>query len=635
MTLLKGRRWATTGILALCGASVAFVDNAAWADDIDIGDVIVSGGRTPVDAQSFARANTIITGEELEQRQVTTVADALRQVPGLHVSRTGGAGGTTAVRIRGSEANHVLVLIDGVETADSSDGFEFADLTAAQIERIEVLRGPQSALYGAGATAGVINIITRGGIRNAQRAEVTVEGGSAPYKALSGIVQLGNDFADMGLSVSFQDDEGYDAADDGGEKDGLENFVINLRGSVDVTPELSFRGTARYTDRETEFDETAFGCGDPDCYVFNFASETEGEDLLLSLAADWETFGGALVHTPSISFAADENESIGQFGPSSNDASTLKAGYQAALTFGSNDQHTVVGAFDFKREKFKSSFAGGDTKDRDQLGYVLEYRGNLTDDFFVQVGGRFDDNEDFDDAIAWSVSASYAFPQTGTRIHGAIGQAQTNPTFFEQFGFIPGTFTGNPDLEPEENFGWDIGVEQAFWEGRVLIDVTYFNETLTDEISGFGASVVNLDGDSERQGVEVSLNLRPVDGLAVGASYTYLEASEPDGSEEVRRPQHSAGVNAAYTFYEERATVGADVTYFGDNVQRDFSDDSFTSPKVDVDGYLVVDLNASFEVTENVSIIGKVENAFDNDYQEVLGFGSQPLAATVGLKVKF
>ncbi|MEO1121628.1 MAG: TonB-dependent receptor, partial [Pseudomonadota bacterium] len=167
------------------------------------------------------------------------------------------------------------------------------------------------------------------------------------------------------------------------------------------------------------------------------------------------------------------------------------------------------------------------------------------------------------------------------------------------------------------------------------IDVTYFNETLTDEISGFGASVVNLDGDSERQGVEVSLNLRPVDGLAVGASYTYLEASEPDGSEEVRRPQHSAGVNAAYTFYEERATVGADVTYFGDNVQRDFSDDSFTSPKVDVDGYLVVDLNASFEVTENVSIIGKVENAFDNDYQEVLGFGSQPLAATVGLKVKF
>ena len=630
-------------ILIGCAVASTFsVGVAAAADDdetVELDEVIVSGGRTPVDANSFARANTVITGEELEQRRVKTVADALRQVPGLHVSRAGGAGGATAVRIRGSEANHVLVLIDGVETADSASGFEFADLTADQIERIEVLRGPQSALWGAGATAGVINIITKGGRRNDLSFSATVEGGSGPSKRASGVMAAGNEVADFALSVSYLDDEGYDAGDDDGEKDGVENLTFNLKASADLSPSLRVKGTARYTDREIEYDDTASGCGSPKCYVFDAANTTEGEDAVFSLSADWSTFGGALVHTPRVSYAMDENETLSTFGLSTNEAETFKAGYQAALSFGSEDQHTLVGGVEYKREEYDSSSLSG-REQREQFGYVAEYRGDLTESLFVQLSGRFDQNDQFEDSFAWAASASYGFFETGTRLHGSIGQAQTNPTFFEQFGDFPGFFVGNPSVKPEENFGWDLGVEQTLWEGRAVVDVTYFNEVLTDEIATIGINVDNLNGDSDRQGVEASLTLTPVEGLLIKGSYTYLEAKEPDGSAEVRRPRHSGGANVAYTFFDGRATIGADATYFGDNVQRDFSAltnvfPNFIAPKGDVAGYFVVDLNASFAVTEQLEIFGSVENVFDNSYQEVQGFGSQPIAAYLGATAKF
>ncbi|MEO1292194.1 MAG: TonB-dependent receptor, partial [Pseudomonadota bacterium] len=543
----------------------------------DIGEVIVSGGRTPVDAQSYARANTVITADDLEQRQIQRVEDALRQVPGVHVSR---AAGSTEIRIRGAESNHVLVLIDGVETANSSEAFDFINLTADNIERIEVLRGPQSALYGAGATAGVINIITKRGIRNGVAGSVKVEGGTAPYKGGSALVQAGTERGDIALSISYQDDEGFDVADDGGEEDGTETLTFSAKGTVDLSDGFRLRATAQITDREAEFDSTAFGCGDSECYVFDGDSSVEGTNMVFGLSADLETFGGALVHTPSVSYASEENEFATGFGPSDDEASTFKAGYQAAYSFGAAQEHTVVGAIEFKRETFESSFAGSDSKERDALGYVFEYRGDLTEALFVQAGARYDQNDDFEDAVAWSASASYTLFDTGTRFHASIGQAQTNPSFFEQFGFVPGTFTPNPDLEPEQNFGFDIGVEQRFWGGRAVVDVTYFNETLTDEITGFGDTVINDEGDSDRQGIEVSLQVEPIDNLTVGASYTYLDATDPDGSQEVRRPRHQAGATIAYRFFEDRATIGADATFFGENTQRDFGDASFTSPKV-------------------------------------------------------
>jgi len=590
---------------------------------IALDEIIVSGGLTPVDAQSYARAVTVITAEDIKRQQTRTVADALRQVPGVAVSRAGGPGGESAVRIRGSESNHVLVLIDGVRVASGAEAVDFSRLTVGGVERIEVLRGPQSALYGAGATAGVINIITKGGLRNAAVLSAEAVAGTAPSGSLSALAQGGTDKADIALAASWLDDDGWDAQGDGSEDDGLRNVTLNARGSADLAPFLRLRGSARYTDRSGDFDGSAT---DP-------LGKTDGTDLLLGLAADIDTLGGALVHTPSVSFSDQKNDTITTFGPSENDISELNAGWRAAYSFGAAGAHTLVGAVQFKREEFRNTFAGADDKQRDQIGYVLDYRGQITDALFVQGGLRFDDNDAFDDFTAWSASASYNFFGTGTRLRASVGRAQTNPTFFEQFGFIPGEFTGNPDLKPERNLGFDIGVDQEFWGGRGAVGVTYFRERLTDEIVDFGTTARNLDGQSDRQGVELSASLTPLAGLTLRADYTYLDASDADGLAEIRRPKHSGGVSAEYRFAGGKARAGGDVRLVGDAQDLDF--DSFPAQRVTLGSHIVVNLTAAYALSDTVEVFGSVNNLFDEDYQEVSGYTAQPLTGFVGARVRF
>ena len=586
-------------------------------------EIIVSGGLTPVDAQSYARAVTVITAEDLKRQQTRTVADALRQVPGVAVSRGGGPGDQTAIRIRGSESNHLLLLVDGVEVATGADAYDFSRLTVGAIERIEVLRGPQSALYGAGATAGVINVITRGGLRNATAFSAEGVAGTAPSGSFTALAQGGTDRADLGVSLSWLNDQGWDSQNGGIEDDGVRNVTVNAKGAADLAPFLRLRGTARYTDRRGEFDS---GAAQTEGVV-------DGRDLLLGLAADLDTLGGALVHTPSVSYASQENDTDGSFGPSKNDDSTLKAAYQAAYSFGPGGAHTLVGALQFKREEFENTFAGADTKQRDQLGYVLDYRGQLTEALFVQGGLRYDDNDEFDDFTAWSASASYSFFETGTRLRASAGRAQTNPTFFEQFGFIPGQFTGNPDLKPERNLGFDVGVDQTFWDGRASVGVTFFRERLTDEIVDFGTTARNLDGESDRQGVEFSASVAPLAGLTLTANYTFLDATDANDLTEIRRPKHSGGVSVDYRFLGGKARVGGDVSYVGDADDLDFS--AFPAQRVTLDSHIVVNLNAAYELSDTVEVFGSVNNLFDEEYQEVFGYAAQPLTGFVGARVRF
>lgn len=612
--------------------------SAAAQEPVLLDPIIVSGGLTPVDAQSYARAVSIITAEDLERGNPRTFADALRTVPGVSVSRSGGPGGLTQIRLRGAEANHVLVLIDGVETADSAGGADFSSISAEMIERIEVLRGPQSALYGAGATAGVINIITKGGRRGETRMSGSVEGSSAPGLKLAALMQTGLEDADLALGLSFKDDAGWDVSGDGGEKDGVRDLTLTARGSVDIGDMAVLRGNLRFTDRTGEYDATAFGCGGPECYVVDAEGlENTTTQFTGGLAADVETFGGAFVITPSLGYSQKESEDDGQYGFSFADASTLKLGLQGALTFGARDQHTLVGALQWKGETFSNTYAGGDVKRRNQMGYVLDYRGEITEALFVQGGLRFDDNDRFDDFLSWSASASYNVFSTGTRLRASVGEAQTNPDFFQQFGYVPGRFTGNPDLTPERNFGWDVGVDQQFWDGRAEIGLTYFNETLQDEIVGAGLSVDNIDGESERQGVELSLRVAPVDGLNLGASYTWLDATEPTGPggaqrTEVRRPTHSGSFDVGYTFMGGRATLGAEAVWAAEGTAADFGDPSFTSPRIDLEDYVTVNISASYAVSERVELFGGVRNLFDSDHQEVPGYAEQPLTGYLGVR---
>ncbi|MEM8993089.1 MAG: TonB-dependent receptor [Pseudomonadota bacterium] len=631
--------------VAACGiATVAAAQEPTLLDEI-----LVTGGRTPIEADQTGRAFTVITGEQLEAQGTRYVADVLRQVPGLAVSRTGSFGGFTQIRVRGAEANQVLVLVDGLEISPAGSGeVDFGSLIASDIERIEVLRGPQSALFGSNAAAGVISIITRRGRRDEVSFGGAVEGGSDGTALASGRVSGGGETWDGALSLSFRRTDGFNVAtgtgDRDGEMDGDRNLTFNAKANWDVTEDLEIGGVARLVDRESDFDDQLFPFPSDATtgVVVDSDDVNDATDISLGVFGRYDMLGDALVHQVSFGFTHNTSDSLSDGALSfGTESQRLKAGYQATYAFDTGRLEHLVSALVEVEEEENEASSGFD-QSRTLFGVGGEYRiafgpaalqGSLRNDF----------NDEFEDALTFAVSGSYLVEQTGTRLHGSVGRGVTNPTFFEQFGFSPDFFIGNPDLIPERTFQWDIGVEQTLLDRRLIFDATYYRGKVTDEIvSGFNADAglstsVNADGDSPRQGVELSLTAFPIDTLAITGSYTYTLAEEGStGRQEVRRARHLASVDATYTFLDGRARLNGNVAYNGDQRDNDFSDGFFTvQPLVTLDSFVLLSIQGSYAVTDNVELFARVENATNADYQEVFNFETQGIAGFAGLRVRF
>jgi len=641
---------AVTALLALA------VDGQSLAQEPILTDeVLVSGGRTPIAADAYGRANSVVTAEEIERRQITEVAEALRALPGVSVSRAGGPGGLTEVRLRGAESNHVLVLIDGVEVSTAQDGaYDFAGLLTADIERIEVLRGPQSSLYGSNATAGVISIITKRGQRDSFAAGGRIEGGSDATRYFDGYLRGGGEDFDISFSAAFRRDGGFDVSDSpGGKDDEDRNVTVNAKANFTVLDELTIGGTFRVTDRESDFDQFNFGAATSDGLVTDADNFTQQREIFGSAYATLDTLGGRMQSTLRFDYADVATTTFINAVPSADvESDRMKLSLQTTFAVDAATvdlaDHTITLLTEWERESFANvnpalvfNPSQLERQERALYGFAGEYRGSFFDALDVQFGLRYDVNDDFDDALTYSIGMSYTVAATGTRFHGSVGTGVTNPTFFEQFGFIPATFVGNPSLQPEENFGWDIGVEQTLWNGLVILDITYFNDRLKDEIITtfppplFLSTAVNQTGTSKRQGVEVTLSAQPVDGLDVGLGYTYLDADDPDGSIEVRRPRHEGGLTVAYTFLGGDATVSADARLVIGNFDTDFTAASFGNARVRLDDYVLVDVAGSYKVHEMVDLTLRVENLTDAEYQEQDGFAAQGIAGFGGVRLTF
>jgi vitamin B12 transporter len=267
---------------------------------------------------------------------------------------------------------------------------------------------------------------------------------------------------------------------------------------------------------------------------------------------------------------------------------------------------------------------------------VGEYRGTYLDQVFLTAALRHDFNDAFSDVTTYSVSGAWQIPDIGTRLHASVGTGSTNPTFVEQFGFTPATFIPNPNLLPETSFGWDVGVQQSLLDGVVVVDATYFNQTLdnaiaTDFLAGGMSTVVNRTGISTRQGVELSANVNLFDGFTAGVTYTLVDARQPNGTQEIRRPRHSGSVNVAYTFDDIPLTLHSEVVLTGENPDTDFG----TFSRVTIPAYAVVNGGFNYQVSEQVEVYGRVHNLFDTKYQEVYGFNTQGRTFYAGARAKF
>lgn len=636
--------------LAMAGATPVFAQNAPIALE---GIVIESGTLSgePIDASQLGTSATIITGEALERRQIRNAAEALRTVPGLAVNQLGGTGSLTQIRIRGAEGNQVKVLIDGVEVNSLDSGeFDFSTLLAADIERIEVLRGPQSGIYGANALSGVINIVTKKG--GPPRVSATAEAGSFNTRQLNANASGSGEKGYLSVSAVGRETDGFNLAQTGNENDGSKKKAIFARAGLSPTDYFRIDMMGRFQSNDTDIDSDFDGDGFVDDFI---GATNKREQTLASISAELDTFNRRWTHKVFANYLEDDfiNVDPTLTLPFTNDGEKTRFGYLSTIKADTGDfgTHTITGLIEQIDESFEGRgneqfnfppfFVGIQTiASRSNTGYAAEYQGVFADRFFLTGNIRRDDKDSFEDATTYRLTAAYLFPVSGTRLHASYGKGITDPTFFEQFGSSL-DFKGNPNLTPEESIGWDVGVEQKFWGGRIVADLTYFQADLKDEI---GSGQLDVDGDgipdstainqigkSERQGIELTLTAQLTPALFINGSYTYTDATDPNGQEEVRRPPHAASLGIAYQFAGGRGQISANAIYNGE--MKDLFFGTFPSTLVTLDDYILVNVAASYKLDSNIELFGRVENLLNEDYEEVFSFSSAPIAAYGGVKM--
>nr|WP_319485388.1 TonB-dependent receptor [uncultured Cohaesibacter sp.] len=601
----------------------------AHAEDLDLGEVVISAGLNPVDEEKVGRSFTVVTSQELESRHINSVAEALRLVPGVSVGRSGSTGALTEVRIRGGESRHVLVLIDGIEASAIALGaYDFSSLETVGIDRIEVLRGPQSALYGAHAMSGVINIITKKGERNSKpKITVKQEIGTELSSLTSAEVRGGQERFDYAFSGAFHYTDGINTALTGSEKDANRNITLNGKVNGDLTDDLKVDASLRYVDKNSDSDAYTTAPSD-DPYLYANTQEFFG-----SLGLTHSLWDGHFVqkararYSSSTQRGLDYSSWTNSYDKYGSDSDKLSLDYQGTVFFDTpslaNAKHSVTGAVNWQTESYTDPYSTDPERKRDTTGLAVDYTGEFWDNLFLGAGARYDIFEDFEDTATYNVNAAYVFEGTGTRLHSSVGTGTSIPSYYQTYNAI----YGNASLTPEKTFGWDAGIEQSLFNDRFKVDVTYFNQRLTDEIvfSSVTWKYANETGVSKRQGVEISASAKITDNLTVDASYTYTDSKTPSGTQESRRPKHSGTFKVSQAFLDGKAHAFVDSSIFADR----------TDTYVALDDYILVNVGADYQINDKIQVYGRVENLLDENYQEVAGYNTAGITGYVGLRADF
>lgn len=599
---------------------------------VDLGTIRLQGGFSPIEQARYGRAFSVITAEEIEDRGITSVQDALRAVPGVAVNGSGRS--FTQVRIRGGEGNHTLVLIDGVAAAGGADEYGFSGLDVADIERIEVLRGPQSVYFGPNASSGVINIITKKAEGNGYGGRL--EFGNGHYA--NAWVAARGERGGVRLSYTDDRDKGVDESGDGGERDFIDRQTLRLTGDWQATDRLSFTLGLTGAREHYAHDRQDYGATDVAGSVVDdetlFAWKRES---IVSLGARYEGLDGRVVHELDLARTVNKSRRAGTapWGKGTTDA--LKYRAKIGLDGTAESAGHLLNVLVERREDEHTS-APAYARDRNSL--ALEYRGTLENGLSLQAGIRYDDNRMFEDFTGWTLAASYPVSDQ-VRLHGSVGRASVDPSYYELFADDLYTL-GNPGLKPEENRGLDLGVEFTTADGRGRVDVTAFYEMLYDEITyaygiapdGSGrASYENQEGKSRRKGVELSGSWEATEQLSFGLSYTWLKATNPDGSVEVRRPRHELGLQATWRTADDLFSVTADIRHVAGNWDTQYI--GFPYVTAELPDYTVVNLSARYSLSDQVDLTARVLNVFDENYSDVWGYRAQDRAVWLGVKASF
>ncbi|MGE5741809.1 MAG: TonB-dependent receptor plug domain-containing protein [Candidatus Aminicenantes bacterium RBG_16_66_30] len=611
-------------------------------------DVVVTATRLETPEKKVGSSLTVVSGEELTRTGKAFVLDALESALGLSTIRNGGPGATASVSVRGANSEHTLFLLDGLELNDPinpSRSYDVSNLPLSQVERIEILRGPQGLLYGSDALGGVVNIITRAG---RGRPRLSLVSSTDTLRSVAADLSLAGagKKTDYSFALFHERTAGVSAASSSyagnTEKDGYRGLNLSARFGYAPRPGSSVTFTFRAAKARTELDNFGGPGGDDPNAVQDYGSLlVRGQYRGLSRSGRWE-------RTVSLSWlgARRENDNpVDASHPAESDrgfyrsgivkldwqnnlflhrTNTLTAGLELESEMGRSD-YVSDGAYGHTESSFPSARAG-------TAGLYLLDHWEVKDRFFVTAGVRADRHSRAGTAVTFRVAPAYLIAATGTRLKATLGSGFKSPSLYQLFA--PATAfgpVGNPLLRPERALGWDAGVEQDLAAGRIVLALTWFENSFRDLVDfDFAAGYVNI-GRARTKGLEASAEARAAGGARFLASYTRLSARDTDaGTELLRRPRDKFSAEAGCRVFG-RFDLAAHALWVGRRLDRDFS--VYPYPTVRLPGYVLLDAVLTTAVGPHFELFVRADNLLNVRYEMVWGYGAPGLTARTGFRL--
>ncbi len=641
-------------LLALPLLSIPFIALPSFADsNTDLETMVVTATRTPTSIHKIGSSITVISADDIDRRQFQTLADALQDVPGMHIVQTGVKGSQTSVFMRGTKSEHTMVLIDGIEMNDPSSptaSFDFANFLLEDIESIEIVRGSQSVLYGSDAIGGVIHIRTRTGKGKTKiRGKVEAGMNSTHHETIS----LSGENGDISYAVSMGllktdgesiTPEKYSTAGGVSDDDGYDNKVFSTKLRWQASSNFAADFSARYIKTQSDID--GFLAEDID-------RTNDSEQLFIGanfigffFDEQWQsTFSIARtdIERKNKDGRRDVTETLED---TKFEGIKNKFSLQNDLLFFDNQIITVGLEYEDEKVNADGFTSFGDSgfghfiitqnthSDRQTKSAYIQDQISFNDKISTVLGVRYDAPNDFGSEISYRATTSYQITDA-SRVYGSYSTGFRAPSIYELYGHQPnnyGAYTGNPNLKPETSQGWEVGVEKSLWQNKINAKLTYYKSNIEDlmtiKYSGGNSTTINID-EVDIHGVESSLNILASPYLDIGINYTYTSIEDKDNidTELVRRPKHKANLNLDI-HPTDKMTITTSILYTGSR-----SDVAAFGNTVKVGGYSIINVATNYQVTPQTRVFARIDNLGNKIYEPALNFQALGLTGYLGIEL--
>ena len=619
---------------------------------------VYSAYATPVNQDQTASSVTVLTEKDFAERNATYVSDVLKTVPGVAMGANGGRGAVTSLFLRGANSSQTAVVIDGVKMNPADTNFSFGGLALSNIERIEVLRGEQSALWGADAMGGVVYITTKSGLYKDKPFNVDFDFGTGSHRTRDGSVTVsgqqnnfyyalhGDSHRTSGISVASKNTFRYtstqgDEIRTGGaiEKDKFHRDGTSLRfGYDDNQKGIDF--LASHSSQTFHNDSITSGQDTQGYTAFENLTPTyiRTRETLFKLGGYLGSDEELFKHKASVSHLRGDSDTFG-LNATNKDWKKLNANYQLDVNFDREGSVTQAVSLltDYQRTSFTSKNYNGVEKHLTEKSVAAEYRLFTESDHSLSSSGRITDNSQYKNAWTGRVAGAYRL-SSNFKAHAGICSAIQNPSLTDYFGWNSKNI-GNPALKPAKSIGGEIGLLMETTNKAHSLDVTYFARNVKDYIDTkkYGAvyQAYNRDDKTHIKGVEIVYNGKFTDALTAYANYTYtnIHSDKQYGANYLRRPMHTANAGLAYQITEKLGT-DVNVSYTGKRMDIYYSK-TYSAHKVKLPSYTLANLGVNYKVADSLTIYANLNNVFNKKYENVLGYGQDGRNVYVGLKGSF